>query len=125
MINILQVQVVTDSEFNSEEVQTIVGSLQRAVKPRDGADKDAQGVGAESIVASAAPSKLSGLCASLARQVQTEILSQKLYIFHFSCELLSCIVTEENNIVHFDFFLFHQQSDDHCELAIIDLVGSS
>ena len=42
-----------------------------------------------------------------------------------SCELLSCIVTEENNIVHFDFFLFHQQSDDHCELAIIDLVGSS
>ena len=66
MIKILQVQVVTDSELNSEEVQTIVGSLQRAVKPGDGADKDAQGVGAESIVASAAPSKLSGLCASLA-----------------------------------------------------------
>ena len=40
-----------------------------------------------------------------------------------SCELLSCIVSEENNTVHFDFFLFHQQSDDNCELAIIDLVG--
>ena len=66
MINILQVQVVTDSEFNSEEVQTIVGSLQRAVKSRDGADKDAQGIGAESVLASVAPSKLSGLCASLA-----------------------------------------------------------
>ena len=75
--NILQVQVVTDSEFNSEEVQTIVGSLQRAVKPRDGADKDAQGVGAESVFASAASSKLSRLCASPAWQVQTEIFTQK------------------------------------------------
>ena len=44
---------------------------------------------------------------------------------NISCELFSCIVAEENNNVHFDFFLFHQQSDDHCELAIIDLVGWS
>ena len=64
-----QVQIVTHPKLNSEEMQTIIGSLQRAVKSRDGADKDAQGIGAESVVASVAPSKLSGLCASLARQV--------------------------------------------------------
>ena len=61
-----QVQIVTNSKLNSEEMQTIVGSLQRAVKPRDGVDKDAQGIGTESVVASVAPSKLSGLCASFA-----------------------------------------------------------
>ena len=61
-----QEQVVTNAKLNSEEMQTIIGSLQRAVKPRDGANKDAQGVGAESVIASVAPSKLSGLCASLA-----------------------------------------------------------
>ena len=61
-----QAQIVPNAKTDSEEMQTIVGSLQRAVKPRDGADKDAQGVGAESVVASAASSKLSGLCASLA-----------------------------------------------------------
>ena len=61
-----QEQVVTNTELNAEEMQTIIGSLQRVVKPRDGANKDAQGVGAESVVASVAPSKLSGLCASLA-----------------------------------------------------------
>ena len=91
MINILQVQVVTDAKLDTEEVQTIVGGLQRAVKPRDGADKDAQGVGTESVIASAAPSKLSGLCASLARQVQTEILSQKLYIY-FTSHVNSSVV---------------------------------
>ena len=31
-----------------------------------------------------------------------------------------CIVVEEENIVHFDFSLIHQQSYDHYELAIID-----
>ena len=62
----LQVQTVTNAKLNSEKMQTVVGGLQRAVKPRDGVDKDAQGIGTESVLASAAPSKLSGLCASLA-----------------------------------------------------------
>ena len=35
----------------------------------------------------------------------------------------SCIVEDENNLVHFDFFLFHRQIDDNCQLAFIDLVG--
>ena len=60
-----QVQIVTNRKLNSEEMQTIAGSVQRAVKPRDGADQDAQGIGAESVLASVAPSKLSGLRASL------------------------------------------------------------
>ena len=71
-----QVQVVADSELDSEEMQTIVGSLQWAVKPRDGADKDARRVRAKSVFASAAPSKLSRLCALLAWQVQNEFLSK-------------------------------------------------
>ena len=47
-------------------MQAVVGSVQGALKPGDGADKDARRVGAEPVVASAAPSELSGLCASLA-----------------------------------------------------------
>ena len=70
-----QAQIVTDIEVNCENMQAVIGSVQGALKPGDGADKDARGVGAESVVASAAPSKLSGLCASFARQVQTEILT--------------------------------------------------
>ena len=112
-----QAQIVTDTEINCENMQAVVGSVQGALKPGDGADKDVRGVGAESVVASAAPSELSGLCASLAWQVQTYILNQN---FTFP---ISCIVAEEDNVVHFDFFLFHQQNDDNCELTIMDLVG--
>ena len=62
----LQAQIVTDTEVNCENKQAVVGSVQGALKPGDGADKDVRGVGAEPVVASAAPSELSGLCASLA-----------------------------------------------------------
>ena len=45
------------------------------------------------------------------------------FFSHFKTKPFSCIVAEENNIVHFDFFLFDQQKEDQCELAIIDLVS--
>ena len=64
--NCFQAQIVTDIEINCENMQAVVGSIQGALKPGDGADKDARRVGTEPVVASAAPSELSGLCASLA-----------------------------------------------------------
>ena len=94
-------------------MEAAVGLVQGAFKPGAGADEDVRGVGAESVVASAASSALSGLGAALAGQVHHEY-------FTFPP---SCIVEDENNLVHFDFFLFHRQIDDNCQLAFIDLVG--
>ena len=65
-MHLLKVQIVADPKFNSWKKQALVGVIQGALKPGDGADKDARRVGTEPVVASAAPSELSGLCASLA-----------------------------------------------------------
>ena len=42
----------------------------------------------------------------------------------FSCILAETDSAKDSNIISFDFFLFHQQPGDNCELAIIDLVSS-
>ena len=109
----MQAQIVANTRLNSEDVEAGVGLVQGAFKPGAGADEDVRGVEAESVVASAASSELSGLSAALAGQVHHEY-------FTFPP---SCIVEDENNLVHFDFFLFHRQIDDNCQLAFIDLVG--
>ena len=62
----MQAQIGANTRLNSEDVEAGGGLVQGALKPGAGADEDVRGVEAESVVASAASSELSGLGAALA-----------------------------------------------------------